>query len=148
MFYKPKRIARGPFGYNEIMKIPQKVNLRLSKENQIDDKATGKVGRMTFSSRTMNDTKVGGETAAAATKHKDPKTLMGYVDADKGLLMETAFEIGKAVKNANNQNCLAGVELTPPPSPCQNKHNSLKRNWGDTEPNESNNNSNKLENYQ
>ena len=77
------------------------------------NKATGKSGRMTFSTIAMNDTTVGGEITAAATKHRDPKTLMGYVAAKPGVLMAAAIEIGKAVKNSNNPNRLAGVELSP-----------------------------------
>ena len=137
----PRTIARGPLSYSEIMKIPQRVNLRLSEENQIT-KATGKVGRMTFTSRAMNDTKVGGEVTAVATKHKDPKTMLGYVDADQSLLMAAALEIGKAVKNSTNQNRLAGVDLTPTHS----DSNVLKRSWQEMQEEETVKDENKNDN--
>jgi hypothetical protein len=121
-----RTIARGPLGYNEIMKIPQRVNLMLSESNQVS-KATGKAGRMSFTSIAMNKTKVGAEVVALATKHRDPKTMVGYIEPDRGLLMKAALGVGQAAKDCTLQNRLAGIELTPPPSATKN----LKRKWED-----------------
>ena len=40
----------------------------------------------------------GAEATSVATKHRDPKTLLGYVMADEGLLMQAALTIGNINK--------------------------------------------------
>lgn len=120
-------LAKGPLGYSEIMKIPERVNQRLSEPNRVK-KATGKAGRMTFTTLAMNETNVGGEVTAAATKHRDPKTCMGYVKPDNSLLMRAALGIGEAAKGSMNTNRLAGIDLTPPKST-----ELVKRTWQESD---------------
>ena len=105
-------LARGLLSYNEIMKIPERVNQMLPENVQTKTWATGKLGRMTFSTLAMNATDVGGEATSMATKHRDPKTLLGYVGSDNALLMRAAQGIGSAMKNSSKDFLLAGVDIS------------------------------------
>ena len=76
-------------------------------------KISGRVGRMSFSTHAMNNG-VSAETTSLASKHKDPKTMLGYVVPDEGLLMQAALGIGIAVKNTSTSSSrLAGISFAP-----------------------------------
>ena len=53
--------------------------------------------RVTFANNAMNSG-AGAEVTSVATKHRDPKTLLGYVIADEGLLMHAALTISNKNK--------------------------------------------------
>mmetsp|Transcript_1681 Transcript_1681/g.2682 ORF Transcript_1681/g.2682 Transcript_1681/m.2682 type:complete len:114 (-) Transcript_1681:77-418(-) len=53
----------------------------------------------------------GAEATSAATKHRDPKTMLGYVRADDTLLMKAALGIGASMKRASCSTRIAGVEF-------------------------------------
>ena len=64
----PRFLTKSNLGYNEIMKIPERINQRLSEANRVE-KATGKAGRTTYTTLGMNSTGLGPVVIAAATKH-------------------------------------------------------------------------------
>ena len=83
--------------------------MRLPQEQRIE-KITGKVGRTTFSTLAMNNGQ--GELATSiATKHRDPKTMLGYVKANDGFLMEASLGIGASMKRSTHSNRIAGVDF-------------------------------------
>lgn len=75
-------------------------------------KITGRVGRMSFNTHSMNSG-VSAESTSLASKHRDPKTMLGYVVPDEGLLMQAALGIGNAVKNSSITSRIAGVSFGP-----------------------------------
>ena len=73
-----------------------KVNARLPEDVRLQ-KCSSRTGRVTFATNAMNSG-AGAEATSVATKHRDPKTLLGYVMADEGLLMQAALKIGNKNK--------------------------------------------------
>lgn len=70
----------------------QKVNMRLP-ENLRLKKVSSRVGRTSFATLAMNNN-ASAEVTSLASKHKDPKTMLGYVRPDEGLLMQAALIVG------------------------------------------------------
>jgi hypothetical protein len=64
---------------------------------QWEGKATGKTARMTFTTLAVNNG-VENLITAAATKHRDPKTMMGYVKPNVQTFTGAAIGIGSALK--------------------------------------------------
>ena len=82
------------------------VTLELQVENP-----TGHSGRKTFCSVAVNNN-VSALVVAQATKHKDPKTLMGYVSVSDNSLMEASLSISSAANRVHlNSSSVAGVDL-------------------------------------
>lgn len=104
MSEKIKRVRRTYFLNNNM-------HFRLPTELQLT-KISGKTGRTTFSSLAMNNGQ-SAEATSVATKHRDPKTLLGYVAADEGLLMAAARGIGAAVIKSAEKNKKAGTRFVP-----------------------------------
>ena len=72
------------------------VNARLPEDVRLKN-CSSRTGRVTFASNAMNNG-AGAEATSVATKHRDPKTLLGYVAADdRRLLMEAALTIGNII---------------------------------------------------
>ena len=71
------------------------VNARLPEDVRLKN-CSSRTGRVTFASNAMNNG-AGAEATSVATKHRDPKTLLGYVAADDRLLMEAALTIGNII---------------------------------------------------
>jgi len=103
----PRTLTCGNLGINEIYKAPERVNQRLPEVLRLTH-ATGHTGRNTFATLAMNN---GADqvTTAAATKHKNPKTLLGYARGDKGLLMGAAMHVAQALPSNKRKEQLAGV---------------------------------------
>lgn len=59
-------------------------------------KCSSRMGRVTFATLAMNNG-VSAEATSVATKHRDPKTLLGYVAPNENLLMQAALKIGKTI---------------------------------------------------
>lgn len=76
------------------------------------EKISGKTGRVTFTTLAMNNG-VSAESTSIATKHRDPKTMLGYVAADEQLMMQAAKGIGKAMKGSSSNSTIAGVDFLP-----------------------------------
>jgi hypothetical protein len=72
------------------------VNARLPEDVVRLKNCSSRTGRVTFASNAMNNG-AGAEATSVATKHRDPKTLLGYVAADDRLLMEAALTIGNII---------------------------------------------------
>ena len=82
------------------------VTLELQVENP-----TGHSGRKTFYSVVVNNN-VSALVVAQATKHKDPKTLMGYVSVSDNSLMEASLSISSAANRVHlNSSSVAVVDL-------------------------------------
>ena len=87
-----------------------KCNLRIPSELQVEN-PTGHSGGKTFCSVAVNNN-VSALVVAQATKHKDPKTLMGYVSVSDNSLMEASLAISSAANRVHlNSTSVAGVDL-------------------------------------
>jgi len=53
----------------------------------------------------------GSVEVGAATKHKDPKSLLGYIRKDDGSLRAAALGVSNAVKKRGRDCSIAGVEF-------------------------------------
>jgi len=71
---------------------------------------TGHTGRVTLSSIAMNNN-VGSVEVAAATNHKDPKSLLGYIKKDDSSLGAAALGVSNAIKKRGRDLSIAGVEF-------------------------------------
>ena len=99
-----------PLGENSMREQICKCNLRIPLEPQLEN-PTGHSGRKTFCSVAVNDN-VSALVVAQATKHKDPKTLMGYVSVSDNSLMEASLSIFSAANRVQlNSSSVAGVDL-------------------------------------
>jgi hypothetical protein len=90
---EPRELVRGKLGINELRKIPERVSQLLTPGVRPSKKVTGHAGRHTLVTEAMN-AGVDSVTVAAASKHKDPATLKGYLRADAKLLCGAALGIG------------------------------------------------------
>lgn len=91
-----RTLTCNPLGINEVRLCAGRVNDRLPPDVKISH-ITGHSGRHTLGSIAMNSN-AGEVLTAAATKHKDPKTLTGYVAKQPAVLMGAALHVGAAVK--------------------------------------------------
>lgn len=91
-----RTLTCNPLGISSIRDLTRLVNIRLPLELQIKN-PTGHSGRVTLSSIAMNNN-VGSVEVCDATKHKDPKSLLGYVRKDDGSLGAAALGISEAIK--------------------------------------------------
>jgi hypothetical protein len=71
---------------------------------------TGHTGLVTLSSIAMNNN-VGSVEVAAATKHRDPKSLLGYIRKDVSSLGAAALGTSNAIKKRGRDFFIAGVEF-------------------------------------
>jgi hypothetical protein len=65
---------------------------------------------MSLSSIAINNN-IGSIEVAAATKHKDPKSLFGYIRKDDGVLGSPALGVAEVVKKRGRDFSIAGVEF-------------------------------------
>lgn len=105
----PRVLVSGQLGIQEIRKAIVRVNERLPADVQLQ-RATGHSGRNTLATLAMNN---GADTitTAAATKHRDPKSLKGYVRGETGVLMGAAMHVAQALPSSKGETRLAGVAL-------------------------------------
>lgn len=104
-----RTLTCNPLGISSIRDLARLVNIRLPLELQIKN-PTGHTGRVTLSSIAMNNN-VGSVEVCDATKHKDPKSLLGYVRKDDGSLGAAALGISNATKKRGRDFNIAGVEF-------------------------------------
>jgi hypothetical protein len=86
-------------GIKEMRKCINRVNARLPEESKIA-RPTGHSGRTTLVTVAVNEGGVDPTLVAQASKHRDPKTCMGYIRPDEGTLMAAALGVGRAVRGA------------------------------------------------
>ena len=99
-----------PLGENSMREQIGKCNLRIPLDLQVEN-PTGHSGRKTFCSVSVNNN-VSALVVAQATKHKDPKTLMGYVSVSDNSLMEASLAISSAANRVHqNSTSVAGIDL-------------------------------------
>ena len=99
---------KSPLGENSMRVQLAKCNARLSSSLQIEN-PTGHSARKTFCSVSVNNN-VNALVVAQATKHKDPRTLMGYVNPTDNSLMEASLAISSAANLVQyNGSHFAGV---------------------------------------
>ena len=96
-------------GIHSIRDFTRLVNERLPAHLQLF-KPTGHSGRVTLSSIAMNNN-VGSVEVAAATKHRDPKSLLGYIRKDDSSLGAAALGVSNAVKKRGRDFSITGVEF-------------------------------------
>ena len=65
---------------------------------------------MSLSSIAINNN-IGNIEDGAATKHKDPKSLLGYIRKDDGVLGSAALGVAEVVKKRDRDFSIAGVEF-------------------------------------
>ena len=98
-----------PLGIGKIRDLTRLVNERLPTELQLTN-PSGHSGRVSLSSIAINNN-VGSIEVAAATKHKEPKSLLGYVSKDDGVLGSAALGVAEAIKKRGRDFSIAGVEF-------------------------------------
>ena len=98
-----------PLGIGKIRDLTRLVNERLPTELQLTN-PSGHSGRVSLSSIAINNN-VGSIEVAAATKHKDPKSLLGYVRKDDGVLGSAALGVAEAIKKRGRDFSIAGIEF-------------------------------------
>ena len=110
-------------GIHSIRDFTRLVNERLPAHLQLF-KPTGHSGRVTLSSIAMNNN-VGSVEVAVATKHRDPKSLLGYIRKDDSSLGAAALGVSNAVKKRGRDLSIAAVEFdTDPDEGNENLHSS------------------------
>ena len=92
-----RTLTRLPLGINLIKCFTDNMKALLPPTLQWEGKATGKTARMTFTTLAVNNG-VENLITAAATKHRDPKTMMGYVKPNVQTFTGAAIGIGSALK--------------------------------------------------
>ena len=98
-----------PLGIGKIRDLTRLVNERLPTELQLTN-PSGHSGRVSLSSIAINNNVCSIEVAAA-TKHKDPKSLLGYVRKDDGVLGSAALGVAEAIKKRGRDFSIAGIEF-------------------------------------
>ena len=98
-----------PLEIGKIRDLTRLVNERLPTELQLTN-PSGHSGRVSLSSIAINNN-VGSIEVAAATKHKDPKSLLGYVRKDDGVLGSAALGVAEAIKKRGRDFSIAEVEF-------------------------------------
>ena len=93
--------TRLPLGISSLRKCLPSSNGRLPEYLQLF-RPTAHVGRNSFVSISMNE-KVSSELVAIGSKHKDPKTLMGYIEPSSMSMMAASLAIGNAAKYARKR---------------------------------------------
>ena len=101
-----RTLTCNPLGIHSIRELTRLVNERLPIHLQLTY-ATGHSGRVTLSSIAMNNN-VGSVEVGAATKHKDPKSLLGYIRKDDGSLGAAVLGVSNAVKKRGRDFSIAG----------------------------------------
>ena len=104
-----RTLTCNPLGIHSIRDLTKLVNERLPVHLQLFN-PTGHSGRVTLSSIAMNNN-VGSVEVAAATKHRDPKSLLGYIRKDDTSLGTAALGVSNAVKKRGRDFSIAGVEF-------------------------------------
>ncbi|KAJ1394749.1 hypothetical protein B484DRAFT_407796 [Ochromonadaceae sp. CCMP2298] len=94
---KTRSLTTYKLGIKEMRKCVVRVNERLSEEHQLA-KPTGHAGRATLVTVAVNEGGVDPTLVAQASKHRNPKTCMGYIRPDEGTLMAAAIGVGRAVR--------------------------------------------------
>ena len=102
------------FRNHSIRDLTVLVNERLPIHHLQLSHASGHSGRVTLSSIAINN-KIGSVEVAAATKHKDPKSLLGYIRKDDGSLGEAALGVSNVMKKRGRDFSIAGVEFDTDP---------------------------------
>lgn len=90
-----------PLGANSLRKCLPSCNSRLPEFLKLLH-PTGHVGRNSYVTISMNE-KVSSELVALGSKHKDPKTLLGYIEPSSMSLMAGALSIGSAVASSRKR---------------------------------------------
>ena len=121
-----RTLTCNPLGIHSIRDLTILVNARLPIHLQLTH-ASGHSGRVTLSSIAMNN-KLGSVEVAAATKHKDPKSLLGYIRKDDGSLGAAALGVSNAVKKRGRDFSIAGVEFDTDPDEVTEISNSSMMN--------------------
>lgn len=96
-----------PLGLNQIKNILEDMNSYLPKEIQWDTVAKGKAGRQSFTTLCVNNS-VPDSITTIATKHRDPKSMRGYVEIDDGTLAKACNSIGSIIKKSRTDTDLIG----------------------------------------
>ena len=104
-----RTLTCNPLGISSIRDLTRLVNERLPINLQLMN-PSGHSGRVTLSSIAMNNN-VGSVEVGAATKHKDPKSLLGYIRKDDGSLGAAALGVSNAIKKRGHDFSIAGVEF-------------------------------------
>jgi len=104
-----RTLTCNPLGIHSIRDLTKLVNERLPAHLQLFN-PTGHSGRITLSSIAMNNN-VGSVEVAAATKHRDPKSLLGYIQKDDTSLGKAALSVSNALKKRGSEFSIAGVEF-------------------------------------
>ena len=94
-----RTLTCNPLGINSIRDLTRLVNERLPTDLQLTN-PSGHSGRVSLSSIAINNN-VGSIEVAAATKHKDLKSLLGYVRKDDGVLGSAALGVSEAIKKTH-----------------------------------------------
>jgi len=96
-------------GIGKIRDLTRLVNERLPTELQLTNPSVH-TGRVSLSSIAINNN-IGSIKVAAATKHKDPKSLLGYIRKDDGVLGCAALGVAEVIKKHGRDFSIAGVEF-------------------------------------
>ena len=104
-----RTLTCNPLGISSIRDLTRLVNERLPINLQMIN-PSGHSGRVTLSSIAMNNN-VGSVEVSAATKHKDPKSLLGYIRKDDGSLGAAALGVSNAIKKRGRDFSIASVEF-------------------------------------
>ena len=91
-----RTLTCNPLGIHSIRDLTKLVNERLPVHLHLFN-PTGHSGRVILSSIAMNNN-IGSVEVAAATKHQDPKSLLGFIRKDDNSLEAAALGVSYAVK--------------------------------------------------
>ena len=105
-----RTLTCNPLGIHSIRELTRLVNERLPVQLQLMH-PTGHTGRVTLSSIAMNNNVGCSVEVAAATKHRDPKSLLGYIRKDYSSLGAAALGVSNAIKKRGRDFSIAGVEF-------------------------------------
>ena len=108
-----RTLTCNPLGIHSIRDLTKLVNERLPVHLQLFN-PTGHSGRVTLSSIAMNNN-VGSVEVAAATKHRDHKSLLGCSLKDYNSLEAAALGVSYAVKKRGRDFSIAVVEFDTDP---------------------------------
>jgi hypothetical protein len=98
-----RNLTKNPLGINQIKAFTANFNSCLPANLQWEGKCTGKTPRMTFTTLAVNSG-VPDQITSAASKHRDPATLKGYVKVNDSTLSGAALGISSALKKSRSDN--------------------------------------------
>ena len=102
--------TKSPLGVNSMRESIGKVNSRLPEYLQLKN-PTGHTPRRSMITIAVN-AKVDPVVVALATKHKDPKSFLGYIEAAPGSVMAAGLAVAVAAKDSRRRShFVAGIDL-------------------------------------